>query len=111
ETNRSTSFINVKLVADKYAIGCHLSSSNDCCDSMAPVAKSELSASTRNGRVSSGNMRIGAEVTRVRIWSKAVFSVLVQCQMELFQVKSNSGWAKCENPSMNQQEKLGKPKR
>ena len=66
-----------------------------------PVAKSELSASTQNELVSSGNMRIGTEVTRVWIWSKAVFSISVQCQMELFRVRSNSGWAKCENPSMN----------
>src|SRR5882762_5019846 len=75
-------------------------SDGDCCERTAPVAKSELSASTRKGRLSSGNMRIGAKTTHLRIASKADLSASFQCQSELFRVRSNNGRARSENPWM-----------
>src|SRR5882672_7528907 len=80
--------------------GCHLSSSGDCCERTAPVTKSELSASTLKGRVSSRNTRIGAEITQVRMALKADFSASPHCHVESFRVRSNIGRARSENPWM-----------
>ena len=47
---------------EKNAIGCHVPSSGDCWEMVAPVAKSDKSASTCYIQESSGNARVGAEV-------------------------------------------------
>ena len=48
---------------EKYATGCHLSSSAESWDKTAPVAKFELSASMWKGWSSAGVVSTGAEVT------------------------------------------------
>ncbi len=71
--------------------GCHFLLSVETCERTAPVVKSELSASIRNGFIESGEMRTGAEVTLSFSLSKAVHLAVPQLHFTLFQVRSKSG--------------------
>ena len=70
--------------------GCHFPLSVKTCERMAPVAKSELSASIQNSFIESGKMRTGAEVTLSFSLSKAAHSVVLQLHFALFWVRLKS---------------------
>ena len=74
-------------------IGCHLSSLGDCCEMVAPVAKSDELASTRYVRESSGKARMGAEVMRPLSLVKADCSASPHLQGSSFFVRSKSAHA------------------
>ena len=73
------------------ATGCHFPSSVKTCERTAPVVKSKLSASIRNGFVESSEMRTGTEVTLSFSLSKAVHSVVPQFHFTSFQIRLKSG--------------------
>src|SRR6266487_3124330 len=88
-------FFVIYLVIPLYAVerkatGCHFSSSIDCWERTAPVANSELSASTRKGRVSSGKINTGLEViTSFSFWKASCCSFSQRQSAE--PVRSNKG--------------------
>ena len=83
---------------DMKATGCHFTLSVETCERTAPVTKSKLSASIRNGFVESGEMRTGTEVTLSFSLSKAVHSVVPQLHFASFQIRSKSGRVCSEKP-------------
>ena len=76
---------------DKKATGCHLPLFAYSWERTALVAKSELSASMRKGLELSGEVRIGAEVTRLFRVSKADCSSSDQSHLTSFLVRLKRG--------------------
>jgi hypothetical protein len=65
----------------------------DCCESTAPVVMPDLSASSQNGKSSSGRTKTGANVTSSLSFMKESFWGKPQMNLMSFMVKSKSAHA------------------